>query len=426
MMLKDKARDMVAAAPSTAITSAMDGETLGDFRCSVTGVTFDHSENVVLGFGVKTERREKDGSILSITSDLIPISLQAFVKGKIRKSALGNEFTHFFPFAINELHWAKAKRVLPGCVEAILRGSEERNLSSDPADRLLFVVGELWKSMAVEMMKGNAYASEKVLKGFCALHHILLLASEEVDPLKGAAASHAEDIRHQGKGPTDDSSEWTVVVNKKKAAIQNGDSSEFLKLANKRVNSFVRSPWARHKQQCPDFGRFLPLILLSDLPWREIAEPFLGELLARNARWVLQVHPGLRSVQPQEASGAVSAGRAAKSWAPSATGLKITAFQIWFALNVYGWAHIAMPRHVVDAYEKTGNKRLLVRAMYDVLGGRPSKDMMASFQHQTKEIEAIDQYRDFFRVVEMPLTGEEIQVLLCDAMKRSEKCRYHR
>ncbi len=38
----------------------------------------------------------------------------------------------------------------------------------------LDVIGELWKTKAVEMMKGAEHASEKVLIGFCAFHHLLL------------------------------------------------------------------------------------------------------------------------------------------------------------------------------------------------------------------------------------------------------------
>jgi len=433
--LKDKARGLVAKAPSMAKLGAMDQETLGDFRCSVTGATFDHSDNIVLGFGVNVERRQSDRSIASITTDLMPISLHAFAQGKIRKSALGNPFTHFFPLAINELHWVKAKRVLPGCVEAILGGRQERNISnSSQDDKLLFVIGELWKSMAVLMMKGNAHASEKVLKGFCALHHILVLASDEVDPLKGAAVSHADDLPESGSickaEPTTESetestssSEWKVVVRRKKPASQDHHNG-VLDLANRKVNAFVNNPWARHKAQCPDFGRFLPLILLSDLSWREIREPFIHELLARNARWIVQVHPELKRVQPHKQRGTPQ--RAQKSWEPSATGLKITAFQIWFALNVSSWAQGALPRPVCEAYHKLGSKRLLVRAMYDVLGGRPSKDMMAMFQQQTKEIEQLTCYEDFFTKIEMPLGGLGIEKLLCDAMLRSEKCRYHR
>mmetsp|Transcript_4517 Transcript_4517/g.6173 ORF Transcript_4517/g.6173 Transcript_4517/m.6173 type:complete len:703 (-) Transcript_4517:111-2219(-) len=447
-----KRAEGIHASTSEPISSVrlMDEETLGDFRCSITGVAFNQSENVVLGFGVNVERRERDKTILSITTDLMPITLEAFVKGKIRKSALGMKLTHFFPFAINERHWSKAKRVLPWCLDSILGGHKERNLSDNQDDKLLFVVGELWKSMAVLMMKGGTHASEKVLKGFCALHHILLLATEEADPLSGVAANLMEDeVVCEAESKTneklsistdenDDKKQaakplhpkqdsWTVVVPRKKR-IHNSTQTEHrsvLSLANERVRSFVRHPRGRHKAQCPDFGRFLPLLLLSDLKWREVQHPFVHELLARNARWIVKAHPELRQVYDWEYDK--PSLRVTKSWDPSATGLKITAFQIWFVLNVHSWALSALPEPITDAYSKIGNNRLLLRAMYDTLGGRPTKSMMLRFQQETKSIEAMTKYEDFFQTVEMPVHGSLlIQRLLCDAMSHSSKCRYHR
>jgi len=442
--LKEKARNTLAnESPTTNLMTVFDDETRGDFRCSVTGVSFDHSESVVLGFGINVQRRKTDKTILSITSDLMPITLEVFLKGNIRKSALGMKITHFFPFAINEQHWSKAKKVLPGCIDAILEGHQEHNLSASQDDRLLFIVGELWKSMAVLMMKGGTHASEKVLKGFCALHHILLLTIGETDPLSGVAANHIQ-MGGKNDGAADNSKTdhsdktqhpkfsahqedgWTVIVPRKKGHNNKSHAKcSFLTLANEKVRTFVRHPQKRHKSHCPDFGRFLPLLLLSDLPWREIQEPFVRELLARNARWIVRESPELRRVKPHEYDH--SSMRANKSWGPSATGLKITAFQIWFVLNVHSWALHALPKNVVDAYQKLGNNRLLLRAMYDALGGRPTKVMMLKFQQVTKSIEAMASYEEFFSAIQMPVSGSlSIQMLLCDAMIQSYKCRYHR
>jgi hypothetical protein len=438
--LKAKAETMIASAPSHLSTWAMDSEALEDFRCSITGITFDHSDKVVLGFGVNVKQRHNNGTILSITTDLIPISMEVFTKGNIRKSALGAEITHFFPFAINEAHWEKAKLVLPGCVNAILKGSQEHNnLSDRPEDRLLFVVGELWKSMAVLMMKGEAHTSEKVLKGFCALHHILLFATEEKDPFDGplnprdaiTAADCAKDEKCAvGSKPEADcrppESDWEVVIHKKnpRKNRSRAQESDMLRLVNKKVNAFVKYPSGRHKSNCPDFGRFLPLILLSDLSWKEIKEPFVHELLARNALWVVQAHQGLRKVQRSE--NTMLSSRAEKSWEASSTGLKLTAFQIRFALNVLPWAKQALPKPLFEAYEKAGNQRLLIRAMYNALGGRPRKEMLAMFQQEAKSLEAMRKFEQFFQSVEMNPGKLEIQRMLCDAIQRSEKCRYHR
>mmetsp|Transcript_52 Transcript_52/g.82 ORF Transcript_52/g.82 Transcript_52/m.82 type:complete len:688 (-) Transcript_52:278-2341(-) len=428
--LKAEAESMMASAPSALLDlGAVSLEAMEDFRCSITGVAFDHSEKAVLGFGVNVQRRP-DGTILAISTDLMPISMRVFVEGKIRKSALGEKITHFFPFAINEQHWRKAKRVLPACVDAILKGSSERNLSNRPEDKLFFVVGELWKSMAVLMMKGEAHASEKVLKGFCALHHILLFATEERDIFDGSANPRGMIAKSAEEEETADlDAAWTLVTNKKNVHKTNKEAkSNVLTLANNRVKSFAKSPWARHKSKCPDFGRFLPLMLLSDLTWWEMQEPFVGELLARNAKWIAKEQPSLKTVKPYERRS-VPSRRITESWGPSATGLKLTAFQIRFVLNILPWAREGLPKSVLDAYSAVvggSRKRLLARVMYNTLGGRPTQGMLEKFQKETKAIEGMTSYEEFFETVEMKGDRVTIQHMLCNAMERSEQCHYHR
>ena len=432
--LKVKAAAMVDAAPSASCTHTMDQDALEDFRCCITGVAFDHSQNVVLGFGVNVERRKRDGTILSITTDLMPISMEVFYNGQIRKSALGAPITHFFPFAINDAHWTKAKRVLTGCVNAILAGSQERGLGESPNERLLFVVGELWKSMAVLMMKGEAHTSEKVLKGFCALHHILLLVADEQEPIKSPLGilenveGRADERKQSAEidpATHETNPAWIVVLPKKRPKpVRNHSHNSVLGIVERCVGQFVRNPSARHKSRCPDFGRFLPLILLSDLSWNEIKEPFVNELMARNSSWIVKTHPVLRSVQHSE--GIRPSSRAVLSWGASATGLRLTAFQIRFALNGPLWAQEALSKPVAAAYQKLGGQRLPIRAMYNMLGGRPTKQMLETFQQEAKAIRAMDCYAKFFRLMDMELDEMRIQRLLCQAMLHSEKCRYHR
>ncbi|KAL7571270.1 hypothetical protein ACA910_008925 [Epithemia clementina (nom. ined.)] len=433
-VMKAEANEMVAIAQQQA--SPLDTEALEDFRCSISGIAFDHSDKVVLGFGVNVVRRDRDRSIESITTDLTPISMEIFFKGKIRKSALGAKMTHFFPFAINEQHWQRAKRVLPGCVGAILRDGPEDASVTTAEDRLLFVVGELWKSMAVLMMKGGTHASEKVLKGFCSLHHLLLLAAELPDtvidrkPMVKAATAAAAAAASVSKVEGDNNEEgkgWSMVIHRqKKINNQNGTGdSVLLSMANERVQRFARNPRMRHKAQCPDFGRFLPLILLSNMHWRDFQEPLIGELLARNARWICKADRGLGTVTPTERTS--PSDRAQRSWAASSTGLKLTAFQIRFALSVLPWAQEALPAAVVAAYQSANHSHLLlVRLMYNVLGGRPTQDMLRRFQKETKAIEAVGSFSEIFQMIDLPRDEMAIQIMLCDAMEQSKRFGYHR
>lgn len=423
-LLKAQADEMVAMASNEA-PAGLRQEALQDFRCSMTGISFSHTATVVLGFGVHVQYRPRDGSIESITTDLSPISMEVFYKGRIRKSALGAPITHFFPFAINEQHWERANRVLPGCVNAILGNSPEAESLRAHEDKLLVVVGELWKSMAVLMMKGETHTSEKVLKGFCSFHHLLLLATGEPDPvlshspvLKSFLSSSAGETNEPG---------WTTVINSKQHGAKKADdaSSPLLQLANDKVRKFARNPWMRHKARCPDFGRFLPTILLSNVTWDEVKRPFLGELLARNARWICQENRQLQVVRPDERIRL--SGRVEQSWDANNTGLRLTAFQIRFFNSVVGWARSAFPADIVKAYERHPNsKQFLVRAMYNTLGGRPTPEMLSQFQEEAKRIEAMGSFREFFQSVAMPLTEMDVQIMLCEAMQDSERYGYHR
>lgn len=114
------------------------------------------------------------------------------------------------------------------------------------------------------------------------------------------------------------------------------------------------------------------------------------------------------------------------SWAPSETGLKLTAFQVRFALNALPWAREAFPTDVVAAYDRLNKPHLLVRSMYNSLGGRPTSEMLSRFQVEAKRIEAMSSFEQFFDMVDMSCGRMEIQVMLCDAMLSSVKSGYHR
>jgi ubiquitin-protein ligase len=412
----------------------LDQGTMEDFRCSITGVRFDHSDKVVLGFGVDVQRRP-DGSIVSITTDLEPISMEIFIMGCIRKSALGAPMTHFFPFGIYEEHWKRTKLVLRGCVDAILgQGPDSRNLKTDE-ERLLFVVGELWKSMAVLMMKGETHTSEKVLKGFCSLHHLLLLATEEPDlVLKDGNARNWETGTSNGsvavetKMGKDAGEPWAQVARRKPRIIQMTQPEPRKSLntiASRQVRAFVAHPANRTKSKVPDFGRFLPLILLSDLSWQEMQAAVVEEVLTRNARWIVRAHTSLGLIK--EGERRQLSGRMGKSWDASSTGLKLTAFQIRFFVNVLPWAHSALPAKLLAAYERRPKSLLLIaRAMYNSLGGRPTPEMLERFQNEAKQIESLTNFPAFFNMINMPRGDMDIQIMLCNAMANSSRAGYHR
>eukprot|EP01117_Protostelium_nocturnum_P020430 TRINITY_DN9185_c0_g1_i1.p1 TRINITY_DN9185_c0_g1~~TRINITY_DN9185_c0_g1_i1.p1 ORF type:complete len:524 (-),score=154.75 TRINITY_DN9185_c0_g1_i1:25-1596(-) len=324
-----------------------------DLCCSVTRATID---NAVIGFGVKVEKL-KFGT--SITTDLYPLSYDAFHKDKIRLSAGGLAITHWLPFAVNEEHWAKA---LPLAKEAFAQISGANGFN---VGQVLDVIGELWKNKAVEMMKGEEHASEKILLGFCAFHHILLHAAKSFPELEVEAT--------------------------------------------KRVKNFISSPQNRNKKACPDFGRFLPVFLISQVLWEDnthAGRVCVTELFARNAKWIIDKFKEMGDAK-------VSKNRAQISWEPSQVGLKLTCFQIRYILEV--GRPFKTPQLDVN------------RKMLDDLYGRPTPKMVESFQQTTKKVQAIANYSEWFGAMGLGVPPPEvITQMLQDAVVASSKAGYHR
>jgi hypothetical protein len=42
----------------------------------------------------------------------------------------------------------------------------------------------------------------------------------------------------------------------------------------------------------PALGEFLPLLLITETSWKDIAEVYLDEHFDRNALWIVKKHPG--------------------------------------------------------------------------------------------------------------------------------------
>lgn len=155
----------------------LSSETMEDLRCSITSSLF-LDEGVVMGFGICVEHLP--GGKLAIETDLSPLSSQAFFEHQIRTTSDGNTITHFVPYVINEQHFMPAaQQILARTVASI---TDRKNMN--PVNGLLLVMGEIWKSKAVMLMGGKEHASEKALKGFCAIHHLLLSCSRYMPLVK--------------------------------------------------------------------------------------------------------------------------------------------------------------------------------------------------------------------------------------------------
>eukprot|EP01105_Mastigella_eilhardi_P007472 TRINITY_DN18907_c0_g1_i1.p1 TRINITY_DN18907_c0_g1~~TRINITY_DN18907_c0_g1_i1.p1 ORF type:complete len:375 (-),score=65.77 TRINITY_DN18907_c0_g1_i1:27-1151(-) len=328
-----------------------------DLKCSVTGKS--PQDGAAIGFGVEVTRTPKG---VEIKTDLCPLSYEAFFSGQPRSSALGARLTHWLPFVVSKEHWARVLPTAKQCCSLIVRDTPTGFLPGD----VLHVIGELWKTKAVEMMKCEEHASEKVLLGFVAFHH-LLLAFAQSCPEIAREASH-------------------------------------------RVRDFTTYEQQRTKSKCPDFGRFLPLLLVSDIMWCGTS-PFaasacIGELFNRNVLWILKQSPWLSD------SAAPPARRICGSWEASQVGLRLTCFQVRYILDV------GRPRTETDIVANL--------ARLDALAGRPTRAMIDEFQQTTKRLQHLGSYYDWFLDMGLDKPSEtDLMNMLLTAMDNSARLGYH-
>merc|ERR1711972_1097377 len=125
---------------------------------------------------------------------------------------------------------------------------------------------------------------EKVVLGYCALNHLLLL------------------LRSKNK---------KIIT----------------QFADKMVYHFIHK--SRHKRQCRDLGQFLIWMMLSSkYEWCDVAKLFVEESFSRKVRWMVQKqacrHLNTTKRVPR---------RAEQTLKVSKTGLRLVMFQVWFMKN---------------------------------------------------------------------------------------------
>ena len=363
-------------------------------QCSITGKRWDE-EGVLMGFGVDVDRGRGRNGKWKITTDLTPICREAFEEDGIRTSALGATITGWLPFVINHRNWTKrggreaAYTAISDvhCQIFVHRGtspsssSPRRDRQAITREKIQVVLTELWKTKVVEVMSDQEHASEKVLHGLCAIDHLLLaLASAD----KGLARAFTEQVR-----------------------------------------TFVTAPSSRSKTHLPDFGRFYPLLLLSDIGWLPaqpgepgelgVARHAVAESMARNALWIQRADPGLADPGP-------IADRVDRSWPSSQTGLKLAAFQVRYLLARPEWVAGAVASPLLPDATAAGR----TCAMFNELGGRPTEPMIAAFQATVKRVQKIANFGELFSAVGCPgIAKTTVDAMLMDGMIRSKQLGYH-
>ncbi|KAI9366021.1 hypothetical protein DFJ73DRAFT_806731 [Zopfochytrium polystomum] len=248
----------------------------------------------ILGVGVLATSAD-DSVSYSSTFDVL--SLDAFKKGRIRRTPWGERFSHFMPLAINIDHFRRSRRHIERAIMAL-------NSRPDDTFDLSLIIPTLakWMNQTIVSLMATAttqevhrrrsrfaqpilHASENAVTGYHALLH-LLLAMVQAYP-------------------------------------------EVLPSYHAKAFDFLEDRDARHKKLIPDLGEFLVWLALvpgfaSSSAW---CNAFIEELFARNTVWVLE---RFRHLGFEEGSGFVSERRLKDSFEGSKTWLRLALFQVRF------------------------------------------------------------------------------------------------
>merc|ERR1711904_627751 len=103
---------------------------------------------------------------------------------------------------------------------------------------VLEVVPRMMNALVVQLMSGDTHCSNKVLEGYCAFHHMMLVLCTEYP-----------DIRRE---------------------------------VDRRVGDFMGKEGNRAKSHTPNLGELLCLLSCSSTSWADICEVMVREVMDRN------------------------------------------------------------------------------------------------------------------------------------------------
>eukprot|EP00421_Protoceratium_reticulatum_P021360 CAMPEP_0168376960 /NCGR_PEP_ID=MMETSP0228-20121227/10583_1 /TAXON_ID=133427 /ORGANISM="Protoceratium reticulatum, Strain CCCM 535 (=CCMP 1889)" /LENGTH=529 /DNA_ID=CAMNT_0008389949 /DNA_START=88 /DNA_END=1674 /DNA_ORIENTATION=- len=282
------------------------------------------------------------GRVPTLSTSMTSLSPKSFELGA-RTTDFGSTVAAVLPYPCSRKAWTAAGAALAAqALKELVPVTESfyalqlPSLESDAAagfEAMLGIVGELWKTTCIAIVKDEGHASERAMMCFVTVHFLLLCLAEEHPGLREHAVATAR---------------------------------EFVELIDAR-------PLTNLKSAVPDLGRFLVRFLLTqeEAPLRAGAPAVVRELFRRNVRWV---HPDLWPAP--DAPGPEQEQQTEASFAASQFGMKLTVFQSYYILR-----STELGMDTLDALE--------------ACGGQPPAGVLRAFQGDCREIKEMGGYAEF-------------------------------
>ncbi|KAL6055035.1 Merozoite surface protein 1 [Balamuthia mandrillaris] len=182
-----------------------------------------------------------------------------------------------------------------------------------------------------------------------------------------------------------------------------------------RIRSFCASEEARHKDQCPSLGNWLPLLTVSEkYKWEDVADCYLRENFDRNALWICKDEPRLANIalpgaEPDTAE--MEQLRISQGWVSTKVSKRLLMFQVYFLVNV------ARPK---------GMSLAQVARYYDRYLGAPSYAQQLALQSYIKRILEVDSWDEFWTTMHMEVpSAPQLAQMLRDGVCNSLRRGYH-
>lgn len=418
-----------------------------ELRCFFLRTPLNHPTNL-LGIGIHFDQERQ---LLESSFDWI--SDDAFSVFGVRESADKKRFEFFLPLGFSVQHFEKAYESgkLFQCldiIEGVALGTKKRPrapmLAEMKAERSLRVLYKFCNSIIVSLMQATddiysdsktsprnkktlLFASEKACIGYLQIYHLLISIMRKDPELRRRALMRlngfCKEETYRSKSATPDLGELLVMAavvagshdpkqsknisNRPTSApakeVQRKQQNDGWVIVEKRIREGTKIKENMKIQGGDTIG--LDSLLEDTVSWRRhLVGPFIEEVFARNARWVLQKHPELAILEEYDSPYEY---RLRKTFLESLTSLRLVMFQVFF-LETFAADH---PERMARQY------------------GFPSPEVPARITRKIKEIYAVNTWKKFLEMIGFEDAARagprRLSRRLREAVVKSEERRYH-